>query len=609
MLGNALGFVLGAILICATFAAYWPVKDAGYIWDDDRHVTQNPALRSSKGFWRIWTDLGSLPQWYPLTHTTFWIEYQLWGEPEVRHEAALIKTARGFHIDNVFLHALSAVFVWRILRQLFASPGAELGAYLAGMIFALHPVHVESVAWITERKNVLSGLLYLMSLWSYLKFEGLLSSAVSSKSDGKRQTPDRFRRWPLYALSLVLFLAALLSKSVTCSLPAAILLIVWWKRGRFGPRQLLLLPFFAVGLGMAIVTAHLETEHVGASGTAWSFTWPQRVQIAQGALPFYLWKLIWPHPLIFMYDRWPLAENVSDWLVYWPAIAEGLLLATLIVLGVTWKRFGRGPAAAALFFCATLVPALGFFSVYPMRYSFVADHFQYLASLGPIALVGAGAASVFGRRSVWLPSSLGAIAAGLLAVLGLLTRLQISDYRDEITLWRHTIEKNPNCWMAMNDLGQLLLLRGNIAEASYWINKSLEINYSHSEALNNMGLVCFHQRKYDEALSYLNDAIKLDPSASFAFFNRGRAHFKLGHLSDALNDLDHAVELSPRFGPAYIRRAEVKADKRIGDLIGARNDLRVGMTLKARVPRDLTYLLGDAGAPQSTSAPEGVSVN
>ena len=204
------------VILGATFLAYSPVWQCAYIWDDDDYVTKNVHLRTLDGLWRLWIPK-TTRQYYPAVFSTFWLEYQLWGLRPL-----------GFHLVNVLLHAVNGILVWRIAARLKIP-----GAWMIGAVFALHPVHVESVAWITERKNVLSGLFYLSSMLAYLRFDRLRGTARL------QQVADILGSgWRWYVLSLALFVLALLSKSVTCSLPAALILVMLWQRKPFTIAQL-----------------------------------------------------------------------------------------------------------------------------------------------------------------------------------------------------------------------------------------------------------------------------------------------------------------------------------------------------------------------------------
>ena len=293
-----------------------------------------------------------------MVHSVFWVEHKLWGDATL-----------GYHLVNILLHAFSALLLLKILRQLEIS-----GAWLAAAIFALHPVQVESVAWISELKNTLSGVFYLGSALIYLNF-------------------DQTRRLKFYVAALVLFGLGLLSKTVIATLPAALLVVFWWQRGKLSWKQDVrpLLPFFLAGVVMGLFTAWVERKFIGAEGKVFDLTLLERMLIAGRVVWFYLGKLFWPAGLVFIYPRWEVSGTVW-WQYLFPA-ATLLLLAGLWA----WRRRNRGPLAALLFFVGTLFPALGFLNVYPFRYSFVADHYQYLAGLGVITVVSAGAAQLLGR--------------------------------------------------------------------------------------------------------------------------------------------------------------------------------------------------------------------
>jgi hypothetical protein len=264
-------------LLVLVLLAYTPALDAGFVWDDDDYVTANVTLRSVTGLARIWVEPGAVPQYYPMAFTSLWLDYRLWGMRPF-----------GYHLVNVLLHGLNAVLLWRLLVML-----AVPGAWLAAAVFAVHPVHVESVAWVTERKNVLSGAFYLGAFLAYLRF---------APPGGRGAGPVA---WRAYAAALALFVLAMLSKTVTCTLPAALLIVLWWKRPRLAARDVLpLLPFFALGLGLSLVTIWMEKHHVGAQGADWALSAVDRCLIAARALWFYLGKLVWPAPLVFNYPRW-----------------------------------------------------------------------------------------------------------------------------------------------------------------------------------------------------------------------------------------------------------------------------------------------------------------
>ncbi|HET9800847.1 MAG TPA: hypothetical protein VFP82_04100, partial [Chthoniobacterales bacterium] len=332
-------WLFGLFLIVATAIAYLPAWNGKPIWDDNAHMTQ-PELRSAHGLLEIWTKLGATQQYYPLVHSVFWIEQKLWGD-----------SVAGYHFVNILLHAASAFVLLQILLRLKIP-----GAWLAAGLFALHPVQVESVAWISELKNTLSGLFFFLSISSYLNFD-----------------ETRIRR--SYIASLVLFLCGLLCKTVIAPMPAIILVILWWRRGSLRWRDDIApsLPFFGLGIAAGFFTAWVERTFVGAQGASFQLSILQRCLIAARDFWFYLFKLFWPQKLTFIYPRWQISAGV-----WWQYLFVIALLALLLFAWILRNKT-RGPLAATLIFLGLLFPALGFINVYPFLYSFVADHFQYLA--------------------------------------------------------------------------------------------------------------------------------------------------------------------------------------------------------------------------------------
>lgn len=516
-------FVL--LVIMATGIAYLPVLRAEFVWDDDKYVVDNQTLRSAEGLRRIWVEPRANSQYYPMVYSSFWVEYQLWQlEP------------LGYHVTNILLHAVNALLVWLLLRKVSLA-----GAWLAALIFALHPVHVESVAWVTERKNVLSTLFYLLAALAYLRFHAF--------------TPKPLRGpWRYYGLALLLFVCAMLSKTVTASLPAALLLVIYWKTGRLGRRDFApLLPFFALGILAGLHTAWLERVHVGAVGADWDLTAVERWLIASRALCFYPAKLVWPNPLMFSYPRWDI--DASRW---WQYLFGFAVIGCLLLLWRARWRIGRGPLVAALFFAGTLFPALGIVDVYPMRFSFVADHFQYLASIGIIALLAEGAVRVITLREQEVTGSgrwaVRASAGLTLAALASLTFLQSRIYRDEETLWRDTLNKNPYSWMAHNNLGQLLGMRGEHEPAMRHFARAVDLKQDYHVAETNLGEALLRLARFREAVDHLRHALSIEPDYAEAHYNLWLALGKLGRWDEAVDHLRREVALRSTFA-AHLRAA------------------------------------------------------
>jgi protein O-mannosyl-transferase len=524
--------LLAAAIVVITLLTYLPAMRNGFIWDDDEYVTNNSLLRTPDGLRRIWLEPRSTPQYYPLVFTTFRIEHAIWG-----YEPA------GYHVVNILLHAANALLLWRILVFLGVP-----GGWLAGLIFAVHPVHVESVAWITERKNVLSGFFYLAALWTALKF-------YLGEEPGER-------RWAAYGGALLLFVCALLSKTVTCSLPVAIALVLWWKRGRISWREALtLLPFLALGAALALNTAWLEKTRVGAVGPDWDFTVVQRILIA-GRVPwFYLSKLVWPASLTFIYPRWTVDSAVA-WQYLFP-------LGTLSVLAALWLlrgRIGRGPFAAAAFFVMTLAPALGFFNYYPMRFSFVADHFQYLASIGLIVLAVAAIVRWRAGYVRWFAVWCAVIAVG---AFGVLAWRQCGSYKDSETLWRDTAAKNDTAWIAWNNLAAYVNQRAaaepDTAQAAKlfqdaigYCERALTAKPDYAEAYVTRGVAFSHLGRAELALRDCDRAIEYKRDLAEAWYLRGILRANAGRLDEALSDYSQAITLRPRHAASYCNRGNVE---------------------------------------------------
>jgi len=511
----------GAAVFLATILAYLPVTRCGFVWDDDFYVTENKTLAEPGGLAKIWFRIGATPQYYPLVFTSFWIERRIWGDWPL-----------GYHLVNVVLHASSAVILWRVLRRL-----AVPGAWLAATVFALHPVNVESVAWITERKNVLSGVFYMLALRACLRF---------AEAEGGP-------RWARYATAVFFFVCALLSKTVTASLPAVVLVLLWW-RGRLLRRHVAaLVPMLLLGAAMGWHTAYLEEEHVGAKGEEWALTAAERCQIAGRAIWFYAAKLIWPSGLTFVYPRWK-TDPSSTVLYLYPLSVVLLIIAAWIAR----RWIGRGPLAAILCFCGTLFPALGFLNVYPFRYSFVADHFQYLASVALITLFVASAAHLLRGQ----PKALAAVAsASLLVLLGSLTARQTRIYENMETLWTDTLRKNPGAWMAHGNLGDDLSAKGRYAEAIDHYRKTLEMKKDSAITHFNLGLALMESGQIEAAISSYKDALRFQPHYPQAHVNLGCAYLDREQVEAAIEHLTTAIRQDPELAAAHYNLANAFSRK------------------------------------------------
>lgn len=563
--------ILAIALTMACLLAYFPALRGEFLWDDDRHVSQNKALRTADGLRRIWFVPRTTPQYYPLTHTTFWIEWHLWGDRTL-----------GYHIVNVLLHATNALLLWRLLKVLNVP-----GAWAAAMLFALHPIQVETVAWISERKNLLSMTFFLSALIAW--WRGV----------------DRERPAWLFA-AFFLFVLALLAKTVACSMPAVALIMLWWKRGRIRMRDVVpLLPFFIVGVGLAILTGRTERDYVGAAGPDWQFSPMQRIVIAGRAVWFYAAKLLWPARLTFSYSKWEVSS--SELWQYSFTVAAIALLASLWFLR---KRLGRAPLAASLIFGGVLVPALGFVNTYPMRYSFVADHFQYTAGTALLTLI-VGALFQLQRHAA-------AVASFALAlVLATQTWQQAHVYQGPETLWRDIVMKNPRSWMARNNLAVILSqsadadrAAGRDADAARKLNQA-DLLFEQADALRpqhemlplSWGDVLMKLRRFGDAIGeyeqYLartrvNDATRWQ--VALAHDRIGEAFIRLGRVDDAAPHFRRATQIARNMPQAFLHLAAVYDEQgRLNDAIVAYEDCLRMVPGNANVWTWLGEVYGRAG--------------
>jgi tetratricopeptide (TPR) repeat protein len=468
------------------------------------------ALRSLHGLWRIWFEAGATQQYYPLLHTAFWVEHRLWGDEVL-----------GYHLTNALLHALGACLVVAALRRLsFPAP------VLAGLLFALHPVCVESVAWISEQKNTLSAVFYLSSAIAYLHF-------------------DETRRRGSFSLALLFYVLALLTKSVTATLPAALLVVLWWRRGRIGWRRdvLPLIPWFAVGTASGLFTAWMEAKFIGAEGADFALGIGPRLLLAGRVIVFYARSLAWPADLMFVYPRWSPGTELAAGAVCLAGVAA--VLGSLVLLA----RRVRGPLAGALFFVGTLFPALGFVNVYPFRFSFVADHFQYLACLGLIVPAAWGLVRL-AERIPWGHAARAGLLLAPPAVLGFLTHAQAGTYRDSETLYRTSLARNPAAWLLHYNLAvKLGMGPDHLGEAVSEYEATLRLKPDDWEAHNNLGSALRRvPGREAEAIAHYEEAIRIRPDYAEAQNNLGLAlEDAPGRAGEAREHLMAAIRISPDY--------------------------------------------------------------
>ena len=512
---------LGLLLL--TLLAYLPALGAGLLWDD-QIITDGPLLKTLVGLRAIWLEplqINNEFHYWPLFYTTLWLEHALWGD-------ALV----GYHVTNVLLHALDAILIWRLLRGLRMP-----GALAAAALFALHPVHVEAVAWIFGRKDLLATAFFLGAALCYLRFD-----AGSS------------RRWYLAALGL--FGCALLSKSVAISLPLVLLLVLWWQRGRVAGRDALrLLPLLALAVCYGAADVWFVHRH---PTLRFDLTLLDRLVIAGRALWFYAGTLLWPVGLTTIYPRW--ATPLAVWQLTWPLTA----LAVPVVLFALRRRIGRGACCAVCCFGITLAPVLGLIEFDFMRYAFVADRYQYLASAALIALAAAtGGRLALARPSLKWPVWGVAVICAVLYAGG--SWLHARDYRDMETLFRANIARNPEAWAPYGHVGYGAAQAGRLDEAIGWYQQALARNPDDDWTHFGIASALSRSGQRDAAIAHLERGLELRPTSVAGHTNLGVLLAERGEVSAAVQHFQLALELAPGNADALVNLGSMLADQRRSD--------------------------------------------
>ncbi|HTH47387.1 MAG TPA: tetratricopeptide repeat protein [Candidatus Limnocylindria bacterium] len=524
------------LLLALVLACYWPALHGGILWDDPAHIPRRD-LRSWSGLWRIWTDVKSTQQYYPVLFSAFWVEYRLWGDQTL-----------GYHLVNVALHTTSCCLLAWLLRRLWQSrielrPTAvaisPAGAWFAAALFAVHPVCVESVAWMTEQKNALSLVFYLAAALVYLDF-------------------DRNRRPSRYALATVLFLFALGAKTVTVTLPVSLLVVLWWRWGGLRWRRdvMPLAPWFAFSLVSGLLTSWLERHVIGADLVVFDLSIVQRVLLAGRVLWFYVGKLVWPVDLNFFYPKWDVPAEASNWAAY---VVAGL--AVTIGLWLLRRRW-PGLLAAWLVYVAGLFPILGFFKVFFFGFTYVNDHFQYLPALAPLAAVGGAVGLVLAHPRRSLRVAVVGLAVTVVGLLAVGANRQSRNYRSNEELARSVLARNPSSWIARAILASTLAkLPDRHEEALAEFQAAIRLNPDYPEAHIGLGVELARlPGRRDDAIAEYQRAIALR-------FDQPEAHHNLGlelartpgRTADAIAEFETALRIKPDYEMAHANLADVYA--------------------------------------------------
>jgi tetratricopeptide (TPR) repeat protein len=512
-----------AALILITTIVYLPALKGEFILDDDLLLTRNTLVNSPDGLFRIWFTTEPLDYW-PITNSSFWLEWRLWGT-----------SPTGYHVVNLALHLASSFLIWRILRNLSIP-----GAFVAALLFAIHPVNVESVAWIAQRKNVLALCFMLLSALWYLKTFDTEADQQDDVAAIRRGSLSSAVRNPWYWMSLCAFVVAMLSKGSVVVLPLLLLLTIWWWRGRILLADCgKLMPFVLAGAALTGINVWFQTHGSGEAIRDAGFL--ERSLAAGAIVWFYLYKALVPINLLFIYPNW---ETNPRELFWW--IPLGLLV--LVTAGLWMNRRTRWVRAVLtgwLFFVIGLLPVLGFTDTGFMRYSLVADHYQHIAIIGVIAVFAAGWCMLFARTPLKKTA-----VFGMLVIVGALATLSYQQsrlYRDPIELYETTLSQNPGNWLLHNNLANELGLRGKIDEAKSHYELALQAKPNYAEANVNLGVLLAREGRYVQAIRLYENALQENPDYVQAHFNLGAAFLETGQSRRAIDEFQWVLKARPAY--------------------------------------------------------------
>ncbi len=502
------------LIVAAGLWVYGPALHGGWVWDDVEEVTQNPVLRQPGALGRIWSAAEG-PDYFPLKGTVQALEWQAWGDDPA-----------GYHAVSLALHLLSALLFWGVLRRLGLRHG-----WIGGLLLAVHPLAVESVAWAAELKNTLSLALLLAAMTAYLEYD---ARREAKGLGGNRGSPGLF-----YWASLLLFLCAMLSKTSVVMFPGVILLDAWWRRRMDGRVLRASVPFFAISLVLGLVTLWFQHHRAIIAGHEFAGDPLTRLAAAGLALAFYLEKSLLPFGLLPVYPHWDLQPPALLDFIPWLGFAA--------LFWILWRRratWGRPALFGLGFFALNLLPVSGLVGMAYLRISRVADHLAYLPLLGIIGLVAA-ALERLESAARWT------ILAAVIAVLAWEGRGHAEIFHDEITLWTYTLERNPAAWVAHNDLGQALYQEGHIPEATAHLREALRLNPDLAEGHYNLGTVYMATHQVEAAIGEYETSLRLKPASAGVENNLGTALAQTGRLPESVGHFERAVRLDPGYADAH----------------------------------------------------------
>jgi len=506
-----------AIIIGAGVWIYWPALQGAWIWDDSLYFYQNPLLNEPNRLWKAWFQPGSFIEYYPIEETIQWLQWQLWGNNTL-----------GYHLTNLGLHLTGAFVVWRLLSKF----GLRL-AWVGGLIFAVHPMMVESVAWISEFKNTLSLPPFLLAACAYIDYV------------------ERGRRAD-YLRALALFLVAMLCKIGVAPFPVIIFLYVWWKRRRIGWNDCLAtIPFFVISLILGWVTAWCGNEYlqhqlkVPATVDVGGFL--SRIALAGQTLSFYFTKCFWPLGPLPIYPQWKIDPASPMEYLPWFALA-----ATFYWLWQRRQGWGRNVLLGLGFFILMLAPFLGFIPVSYMSFTWVMDHFLYVPIIGLIGIVVAGLENLDSRLSPALHPLRTGILTVLISLLVFESHWYAAAFTGDETFWTYTIDRNPDAWLAHNNLGKILLDVGEPDQARQHFETVIRLQPRLGEPYCNLGTALAKLVRMPEAFAAFRQSLKLDPYSPEANNDVGILLAQTGHMDDAIAHFDLALKGHPHYTDAHV---------------------------------------------------------
>ena len=466
-IGNA---ACAAMIAIVALWAYLPSLSGDYVLDDDVLLTNNRLVHASDGLYRMWFTTEPTDYW-PLTSSTFWLEWRLFGP-----------NPTGYHVVNLLLHIAACLLLWRILDRL-----AIPGGFWAALLFAVHPVNVESVAWIAQRKNTLAMLFYLLSVLWYLRAD--------------EQTKS-WNRW--YWLSLAAFLLAMLSKGSVAILPLVLLLLTWWRRPLTKTDLVRTAPFFLLAGVLTLVNIWFQTH--GAANPTRDASLLDRLLGAAGVVWFYLAKSLLPIRLSFVYPQWHV--SAADW--HWWLPLVGAVTVTFLLWKNRTQLWARSLLFAWLYFCIALIPVMGFTDVGYMKYSLVADHYQHIALIAVVSLLAAGWEFGLARLRGPMHRTWSLLAPGLVVVFGIQCHWQNQIYHSPIELYASTLQLNPDSWLAHYNLALALAQSGSLEEAVDHYRAAADLKPDSKEIQNNFGQTLVESGQPSAAIEHFDAAIKID---------------------------------------------------------------------------------------------------